>query len=106
MLATVVGYSTFNDLTSRRAQKLTSQQERRQLRSGPLVPAAEVGDLRDGLRVQTRVNGETVQDKQRRACGPAGRRPLTAPLRRAASESIHAANVTHPTKCRIRVPNV
>ena len=29
---------------------------------GPMVPAAEVGDLRDGLRVQTRVNGEIVQD--------------------------------------------
>jgi 2-keto-4-pentenoate hydratase/2-oxohepta-3-ene-1,7-dioic acid hydratase in catechol pathway len=29
---------------------------------GPIVPAAEVGDLRDGLRVQTRVNGEIVQD--------------------------------------------
>jgi 2-keto-4-pentenoate hydratase/2-oxohepta-3-ene-1,7-dioic acid hydratase in catechol pathway len=27
-----------------------------------MVPAAEVGDLRDGLRVQTRVNGQTVQD--------------------------------------------
>ena len=27
-----------------------------------MVPAAEVGDLRDGLRVQTRVNGEVVQD--------------------------------------------
>ena len=27
-----------------------------------MVPAAEVGDLRDGLRVQTRVNGTTVQD--------------------------------------------
>jgi 2-keto-4-pentenoate hydratase/2-oxohepta-3-ene-1,7-dioic acid hydratase in catechol pathway len=27
-----------------------------------MVPAAVVGDLRDGLRVQTRVNGETVQD--------------------------------------------
>jgi 2-keto-4-pentenoate hydratase/2-oxohepta-3-ene-1,7-dioic acid hydratase in catechol pathway len=26
------------------------------------VPAAEVGDLRDGLRVTTRVNGEVVQD--------------------------------------------
>jgi 2-keto-4-pentenoate hydratase/2-oxohepta-3-ene-1,7-dioic acid hydratase in catechol pathway len=26
------------------------------------VPAADVGDLRDGLRVQTRVNGHTVQD--------------------------------------------
>ncbi len=27
-----------------------------------MVPAAEVGDLRDGLRVRTRVNGEVVQD--------------------------------------------
>jgi 2-keto-4-pentenoate hydratase/2-oxohepta-3-ene-1,7-dioic acid hydratase in catechol pathway len=66
-LTAVVGYSTFNDLTSRRAQKLTSQwilgkngDDSGPL--GPLVPAAEVGDLRDGLRVQTRVNGETVQD--------------------------------------------
>jgi 2-keto-4-pentenoate hydratase/2-oxohepta-3-ene-1,7-dioic acid hydratase in catechol pathway len=66
-LAAVVGYSTFNDLTSRRAQKLTSQwilgkngDDSGPL--GPLVPAAEVGDLREGLRVQTRVNGETVQD--------------------------------------------
>ena len=66
-LAAVVGYSTFNDLTSRRAQKLTSQwilgkNGDKSGPLGPLVPAAEVGDLRDGLRVQTRVNGETVQD--------------------------------------------
>ncbi|MGY1747680.1 MULTISPECIES: fumarylacetoacetate hydrolase family protein [unclassified Modestobacter] len=66
-LAAVVGYSTFNDLTSRRAQKLTSQwilgkNGDRSGPLGPLVPAAEVGDLRDGLRVRTRVNGETVQD--------------------------------------------
>ena len=66
-LAAVVGYSTFNDLTSRRAQKLTSQwilgkNGDRSGPLGPLVPAAEVGDLRDGLRVQTRVNGESVQD--------------------------------------------
>ena len=66
-LATVVGYSTFNDLTSRRAQKLTSQwilgkNGDNSGPLGPMVPAAEVGDLRDGLRVQTRVNGETVQD--------------------------------------------
>ena len=66
-LAAVVGYSTFNDLTSRRAQKLTSQwilgkNGDRSGPLGPLVPAAEVGDLREGLRVQTRVNGETVQD--------------------------------------------
>ncbi|WP_324278327.1 fumarylacetoacetate hydrolase family protein [Blastococcus brunescens] len=68
-LAAVVGYSTFNDLTSRRAQKLTSQWilGKNGDRSGPLGPmvdASEVGDLRDGLRVQTRVNGETVQDGQ------------------------------------------
>jgi 2-keto-4-pentenoate hydratase/2-oxohepta-3-ene-1,7-dioic acid hydratase in catechol pathway len=66
-LAAVVGYSTFNDLTSRRAQKLTSQwilgkNGDRSGPLGPIVPAAEVGDLREGLRVQTRVNGETVQD--------------------------------------------
>ncbi len=66
-LAAVVGYSTFNDLTSRRAQKLTSQwilgkNGDNSGPLGPMVPAAEVGDLRDGLRVQTRVNGTTVQD--------------------------------------------
>ena len=66
-LDAVVGYSTFNDLTSRRAQKLTSQwilgkNGDRSGPLGPMVPAAEVGDLRDGLRVQTRVNGEIVQD--------------------------------------------
>jgi 2-keto-4-pentenoate hydratase/2-oxohepta-3-ene-1,7-dioic acid hydratase in catechol pathway len=66
-LAAVVGYSCFNDLTSRRAQKLTSQwilgkNGDNSGPLGPMVPAAEVGDLREGLRVQTRVNGETVQD--------------------------------------------
>ncbi|MGY1716067.1 fumarylacetoacetate hydrolase family protein [Geodermatophilus sp. SYSU D01106] len=66
-LAAVVGYSAFNDVTSRRAQKLTSQwilgkNGDRSGPLGPLVPAAEVGDLREGLRVRTRVNGETVQD--------------------------------------------
>jgi len=65
-LAAVVGYSTFNDLTSRRAQKLTSQwilgkNGDNSGPLGPLVPAAEVGDLRDGLQVRTRVNGETMQ---------------------------------------------
>jgi 2-keto-4-pentenoate hydratase/2-oxohepta-3-ene-1,7-dioic acid hydratase in catechol pathway len=66
-LAAVVGYSPFNDLTSRKAQKLTSQwilgkNGDHSGPLGPMVPAAEVGDLRDGLRVQTRVNGEVVQD--------------------------------------------
>jgi 2-keto-4-pentenoate hydratase/2-oxohepta-3-ene-1,7-dioic acid hydratase in catechol pathway len=66
-LAAVVGYSAFNDLTCRGAQKLTSQwilgkNGDNSGPLGPMVPAAEVGDLRDGLRVQTRVNGEVVQD--------------------------------------------
>lgn len=66
-LAAVVGYATFNDLTARKAQKLTSQwilgkNADRSGPLGPLVPAAEVGDLRDGLRVRTRVNGAVVQD--------------------------------------------
>ncbi|WP_405010016.1 fumarylacetoacetate hydrolase family protein [Kitasatospora sp. NBC_01539] len=66
-LAAVLGYSAFNDLTSRRAQKLTSQWTlgKNGDRSGPLgpiVPAAEVGDLKQGLQLRTRVNGETVQD--------------------------------------------
>ncbi|WP_390889116.1 fumarylacetoacetate hydrolase family protein [Rhodococcus qingshengii] len=66
-LTAVVGYSTFNDLTCRRAQKLTSQwilgkNGDRSGPLGPMVPASEVGDLRDGLRIQTRVNGEIVQD--------------------------------------------
>lgn len=66
-LEAVVGYSTFNDVTARRAQKLTSQwilgkNADRSGPLGPMVPAGEVGDLRDGLRVRTRVNGTTVQD--------------------------------------------
>jgi 2-keto-4-pentenoate hydratase/2-oxohepta-3-ene-1,7-dioic acid hydratase in catechol pathway len=63
----VIGYSTFNDLTSRKAQKLTSQwilgkNGDNSGPLGPLVTADEVGDLRDGLQVQTRVNGTTVQN--------------------------------------------
>ena len=66
-VAPVLGYSTFNDITARRAQKLTAQWILGKNGDssgplGPLVPAAEVGDLKDGLRVQTRVNGQTVQD--------------------------------------------
>lgn len=66
-LAAVVGYSTFNDVTARRAQKLTSQwilgkNADRSGPLGPIVPAEEVGDLRHGLRVTTRVNGAVVQE--------------------------------------------
>ena len=63
----ILGYGAFNDMTARRAQKLTAQWTlgKNADNSGPLgdiVTADEVGDLRDGLRVQTRVNGETMQD--------------------------------------------
>ncbi|MEV0614575.1 fumarylacetoacetate hydrolase family protein [Nonomuraea sp. NPDC050404] len=66
-LASVLGYSTFNDLTARRAQKLSTQwtlgkNADRSGPMGPIVTADEVGDLRDGLRVRTRVNGTVVQD--------------------------------------------
>ncbi|WP_156761134.1 fumarylacetoacetate hydrolase family protein [Microbacterium karelineae] len=65
--AAILGYSTFNDLTSRIAQKLTSQwilgkNGDRSGPIGPLVTADEAGDLRDGLRLTTRVNGEVVQE--------------------------------------------
>ncbi|MEU4571885.1 fumarylacetoacetate hydrolase family protein [Nonomuraea sp. ATR24] len=65
--AAVLGYSAFNDLTARRAQKLTTQwtlgkNGDRTGPLGPLVTADEVGDLRDGLRLRTRVNGTLVQD--------------------------------------------
>lgn len=65
--AAIIGYSVFNDITARRAQKLTSQWTLGKNADnsgplGPMVPAAEAGDLRDGLRLRTRVNGETVQD--------------------------------------------
>jgi 2-keto-4-pentenoate hydratase/2-oxohepta-3-ene-1,7-dioic acid hydratase in catechol pathway len=63
----VFGYSTFNDLTARRAQKLTSQWTLGKNGDfsgpmGPLVSRDEVGDLRDGLQVRTRVNGAEVQN--------------------------------------------
>jgi 2-keto-4-pentenoate hydratase/2-oxohepta-3-ene-1,7-dioic acid hydratase in catechol pathway len=63
----VFGYSTFNDLTARRAQKLTSQWTLGKNGDfsgplGPLVSRDEVGDLRDGLQVRTRVNGTEVQN--------------------------------------------
>ena len=66
-MAGVLGYAAFNDLTARTAQKLTAQwtlgkNADRSGPMGPVVTADEVGDLADGLRVQTRVNDEVVQD--------------------------------------------
>jgi 2-keto-4-pentenoate hydratase/2-oxohepta-3-ene-1,7-dioic acid hydratase in catechol pathway len=65
-LAAVIGYSTFNDVTARWAQKRTSQwiigkNGDNSGPLGPMVPTSELGDLRDGLRIETRVNGEVVQ---------------------------------------------
>jgi 2-keto-4-pentenoate hydratase/2-oxohepta-3-ene-1,7-dioic acid hydratase in catechol pathway len=65
--AAVIGFSTFNELTARTTQKLTSQwtlgkSADRSGPQGPIVRADEVADLRDGLRIQTRVNGTIVQD--------------------------------------------
>ncbi len=62
----VLGFSAFNDLTARRVQKLTSQWTVGKNGDatgplGPLVTADEVGDLRDGLSLTTRVNGVAVQ---------------------------------------------
>ncbi|BCW58728.1 2-keto-4-pentenoate hydratase/2-oxohepta-3-ene-1,7-dioic acid hydratase in catechol pathway [Paenarthrobacter nicotinovorans] len=63
----IFGYSTFNDITARRAQKLTSQWTLGKNGDftgpmGPLVSRDDVGDLRDGLQVRTRVNGTEVQN--------------------------------------------
>jgi 2-keto-4-pentenoate hydratase/2-oxohepta-3-ene-1,7-dioic acid hydratase in catechol pathway len=70
-LSAVVGYSVFNDITARRAQKTTSQwllgkNADKSGALGPLVPAAEVGDVQQGLRLRTSVNGEIMQDASTR----------------------------------------
>jgi 2-keto-4-pentenoate hydratase/2-oxohepta-3-ene-1,7-dioic acid hydratase in catechol pathway len=62
----VFAYAAFNDLTARRAQKLTSQWTlgKNADNSGPIgdfVTADEVGSIERGLIIETRVNGETVQ---------------------------------------------
>lgn len=62
----IFGYSTFNDLTARRAQKLTAQWTLGKNADGsgplgPLVTRDEVGLLSDGLDVRTTVNGIEVQ---------------------------------------------
>lgn len=65
--ASVFGYAAFNDVTSRWAQKVTSQWilGKNGDNSGPLgdiVTVDEAGDLRDGLQVRTLVNGTVAQD--------------------------------------------
>ncbi len=65
--AAVLGYAPFNDLSARRAQKLTAQWTlgKNSDLSGPMgdfVTADEVGDLRDGLQLRTLVNGAVMQD--------------------------------------------
>lgn len=65
--AAVFAYAAFNDITARRAQKLTSQWTigKNADNSGvvsPLRTADEVGDPADGLRIVTTVNGEVMQD--------------------------------------------
>lgn len=63
----IMGYAAFNDLSARRAQKLTAQWTlgKNADNSGPMgdiLTSDEAGDLREGLRVQTIVNGITRQD--------------------------------------------
>jgi len=66
-LAGVLGYAAFHDLSAREHQmhsRLWTLGKNAD-RSGPfsaVVTADEVGDPRRGLRLRTRVNGETVQD--------------------------------------------
>ena len=62
----VVGYSTFNDLSARNAQKATSQFTLGKNTDhsgpiGPMVTTDECGDPRSGWQLQTLVNGEVVQ---------------------------------------------
>jgi 2-keto-4-pentenoate hydratase/2-oxohepta-3-ene-1,7-dioic acid hydratase in catechol pathway len=66
-LQAVFGYAAFNDLTARHTQHRTTQWTvgKNADQSGPMseiVTAEEVGDPGNGLRVVTRVNGETMQD--------------------------------------------
>ena len=84
-LAGVFGYSAFNDITARRAQKQTSQwilgkNADKSGALGPIVPASEVGEISAGWRIRTLVNGETVQDWLDPANDPFGRRSPGARL--------------------------
>jgi 2-keto-4-pentenoate hydratase/2-oxohepta-3-ene-1,7-dioic acid hydratase in catechol pathway len=66
-LSAVIGYSSFNDITARKAQKRTSQwtlgkNADRTGILGPMTLVSDVGSLEEGLRIRTRVNGELMQD--------------------------------------------
>jgi 2,4-diketo-3-deoxy-L-fuconate hydrolase len=70
-LAGVFGYCAFNDLSARSFQRHTPQWTlgKNAERSGPMSPivtADEVGDPAEGLRLTTKVNGETMQDDNTR----------------------------------------
>ena len=65
--AAVLGHAVVNDLSARRAQKLTAQwtlgkNADRSGPMGPLVTVDETGPLSDGLALTTRVNGTVVQE--------------------------------------------
>lgn len=62
----IFAYAAFNDITARRAQKLTSQWTLGKNVDGsgilgPAVLRSDVGQLSDGLLIETRVNGVTQQ---------------------------------------------
>ena len=62
----VLGYAAFNDVSARTFQRHTHQWTpgKNMDRSGvigPIVTADDVGDPRDGLALQTRLNGELMQ---------------------------------------------
>ena len=63
----VLGYCCFNDITARAYQRHTSQwtpgkNGDRSGPIGPIVTADETGDPAKGWRLQTRVNGQVMQD--------------------------------------------
>jgi len=63
----VFGYCVFNDVSARTYQRKSLQWTLGKNGEccgpmSPIITADEVGDPADGLRVQTRVNGETMQD--------------------------------------------
>lgn len=65
-LAGVLGYAVFNDISARTFQRHTHQWTPGKNMDGsgvmgPIVSADEVGDPADGLRLETRFNGQVMQ---------------------------------------------